>query len=80
MFAKALTLAAAALVVWAVARPPARRARRQDHVPGEAVRHALDDRLGALRRRRSRDGVWQIEHANHLATPTIRPGEVLVLP
>ena len=27
-----------------------------------------------------RDGVWQIERANHLGDPTIRPGEVLVLP
>ena len=28
----------------------------------------------------ARGAVWQIQHANHLATSSIRPGEVLVLP
>ena len=27
-----------------------------------------------------RDAVWQIQHANHLATTSLRPGERLVLP
>ena len=27
-----------------------------------------------------REGVWQIQQANHLATATISPGEKLVLP
>lgn len=27
-----------------------------------------------------REGVWQLQHVNHLATATITPGERLVLP
>jgi LysM repeat protein len=27
-----------------------------------------------------REGVWRLEHRNHLASPAIRPGQRLVLP
>jgi LysM repeat protein len=27
-----------------------------------------------------REGVWKLEHRNHLASPTIRPGQRLILP
>ena len=27
-----------------------------------------------------REGVWKLEHRNHLASATIRPGQTLVLP
>ena len=27
-----------------------------------------------------REGVWKLEHRNHLASPAIRPGQRLVLP
>ena len=79
MFAKALTLAAVALVLWAVVARPlgahgdrtVYRVKPYDTVWTIAAAHYAGD---------VRDGVWQIEHANHLGDPTIRPGEVLVLP
>jgi LysM repeat protein len=36
-----------------------------------AVRHYTGD---------PREGVWKLEHRNHLASPAIRPGQRLVLP
>jgi nucleoid-associated protein YgaU len=79
VFVKAALLATLALVIWAVvARPLGAhgdrtlyRVRPYDTVWTIAAAHYAGD---------VRDGVWEIERANHLRDPTIRPGEVLVLP
>jgi nucleoid-associated protein YgaU len=79
MFVKALALAAFALVIWAVAARPlgahgnrtVYRVKAYDTLWTIASAHYAGD---------VRDGVWKIEHANHLGDPTIRPGEALVLP
>ncbi len=79
MFAKALALACFALVLWAVAARPlgahghrtVYRVQAYDTLWTIASAHYAGD---------VRDGVWQIERANHLSDPTIRPGEALVLP
>lgn len=79
MFAKIAVFATLALVVWAVvARPLGAhgdkvlyRVQAYDTLWTIASRHYAGD-AGA--------GVWQIERANRLAGPTIRPGQVLVLP
>ena len=79
MFAKAAFFAGLAIVVWAVvARPLGAHGNRTfyrvapyDTLWTIASTHYAGD---------ARDGVWRIERANHLSDPTIRPGEVLVLP
>jgi hypothetical protein len=79
MFAKALMLSAFALVLWAVVARPlgahgnrtVYRVKPYDTLWTIASVHYAGD---------VRSGVWQIERANHLSDPTIRPGEALVLP
>jgi len=79
MFAKALILAALALVMWSVvARPSGAhghkvvyRVRAYDTLWTIASSHYSGD---------ARDAVWQIEQANHLTGTEITPGEKLVLP
>jgi nucleoid-associated protein YgaU len=79
MFVKAAVLAALALVLWAVlARPLGAHGDRTlyrvepyDTLWGIAAAHYGGD---------VRDAVWRIERANDLSDPTIRPGEVIVLP
>ena len=79
MFAKIVVLAASALLVWSVvARPSGAHGRKEvyrvkpyDTLWTIASSHYAGD---------ARDGIWQIEQANHLVGVTIRPGEALVLP
>ena len=79
MFVKIFLVAALALLVWsAVARPSGAHGRKvtyrvqaYDTLWTIAAAHYHGD---------VRDAVWQIQKANHLATPSIRPGELLVLP
>ena len=79
MFVKIFLVAGLALLVWsAVARPSGAhghkvtyRVQPYDTLWTIAAAHYGGD---------VRDAVWQIQHANHLATTTIRPGESLVLP
>ena len=79
MFAKISLLATLALLVWAVvARPLGAhgqkafyRVRAYDTLWTIASSHYAGD---------VRDGVWRIETANHLGSPTIRPGQLLLLP
>jgi hypothetical protein len=79
VFAKALLLAALAVVVWAVAARPLGA-----HGDRTLYRVAPYDTLWTIASAHYagdvRDGVWRIEQANHLGDPTIHPGEVLVLP
>jgi LysM repeat protein len=79
MFVRAiLLLAAAALVVAVAARQSIGAGHQQiyrvhvgDTLWSVAVAHYAGD---------PREAVWQIEHRNHLAGATIRPGQRLVLP
>jgi LysM repeat protein len=79
MFVKIFVLAGLALLVWStVARPSGAhghkvtyRVQAYDTLWTIASAHYAGD---------VRDAVWQIQRANHLARPTIRPGETLVLP
>ena len=79
MFVKIFLIVGAALLVWsAVARPSGAHGHRvtyrvqaYDTLWTIAAAHYGGDVRGA---------VWQIQHANHLAGGTIRPGEMLVLP
>jgi len=79
MFVKIFLVAGLALLVWsAVARPSGAhghkvtyRVQPYDTLWTIATAHYRGD---------ARDAVWQIQHANHLVTSSIRPGEVLVLP
>jgi nucleoid-associated protein YgaU len=76
---KILALAGLALLLWsAVARPSGAHGRKQTY------RVRQFDTLWTIAASRyggdPRDGVWRIEHANHLAGTTLTPGQVLVLP
>jgi nucleoid-associated protein YgaU len=79
MFVKIFVIAGLALLVWsAVARPSGAhghkvtyRVEAYDTLWTIATAHYGGDVRGA---------VWQIQHANHLATTSIRPGQTLVLP
>jgi hypothetical protein len=79
MFAKIVALAVSALLVWSVAAHPSGahgprqeyRVRPYDTLWTIAAAHYAGD---------PRAGIWQIEQANHLASPAIRPGEVILLP
>jgi nucleoid-associated protein YgaU len=79
MFVKVFVLAGLALLVWsAVARPSGAhghkltyRVQPYDTLWTIASAHYGGDVRGA---------VWQIEHANHLGSTAIRPGQKLVLP
>ena len=79
MFGKTLLLALLVLVAWAfVARASqgAGHTQRYTVKPGDtlwsiAVTHYAGD---------PRDGIWKIQHENHLGATLIRPGERLLLP
>jgi nucleoid-associated protein YgaU len=79
MFAKIVILAASALLVWSVVARPSGA-----HGPREVYRVKAYDTLWTIASAHYggdvRNGVWQIEKANHLDGVTIRPGEALVLP
>ena len=79
MFGKIAILAVAALLVWSVVARPSGA-----HGPRAVYRVKVYDTLWTIAAARYagdvRDGVWQIEQANHLAEPTIQPGQLLVLP
>jgi LysM repeat protein len=72
-----LVLAAALLVGYAArpsgsAGPPARYVvRPADTLWSIAAAHYAGD---------PRDGIWQLEHRNHLDSTVLTPGQVLVLP
>lgn len=79
MFVKILVLACAALLVWSVAARPSGahghkvtyRVRPYDTLWTIAAAHYSGD---------PRNGIWQIQSANHLAGASIYPGELIVLP
>jgi nucleoid-associated protein YgaU len=79
MFFKIALIAGIALLVWsAAARPSGAHGRKEiyrvkayDTLWTIASAHYAGDTSSA---------VWQIEHANHLGSTTISPGELLVLP
>ena len=79
MFAKVLLIAALALIAWAVVARASQGAGptvRYTVKPGDtlwsiAVSHYAGD---------PRDGIWKIEHRNHLSGPVIQPGQSLLLP
>jgi len=79
MFAKLLgVLLFAAVIAVIAARQSAGAGHEQLYVVQPAdtlwsisVRHYAGD---------PREGVWKLEHRNHLASPAIRPGQRLVLP
>jgi nucleoid-associated protein YgaU len=79
MFAKALLIAALALIGWAVLA-------RTSEGAGQGVRYTVrpHDSLWSIAAAHyggdPRDGVWKIEHRNHLSGALIRPGQRLVLP
>ena len=79
MFAKIAILAASALLIWSVAARPSGA-----HGSKEVYRVKAYDTLWTIALSHYggdvRDGVWQIEQANHLGGVTIRPGQMLVLP
>ena len=83
MFAKpllrAVALAAVALLIWSVAARPSGA-----HGPKVVYRVKPYDTLWTIAQSHYggdvRDGVWQIQQANHLAGDAIAPGERLVLP
>jgi nucleoid-associated protein YgaU len=79
VFAKAIILAVAALLVWSVAARPSGA-----HGPKQVYRVKPYDTLWSIASTHyagdARAGVWQIQEANHLGGATIRPGELLVLP
>jgi hypothetical protein len=79
MFAKIAVIAGIALLVWSVsARPSGAHGRKAVYSvkPYDTLWTIASAHYGGD----TRDGVWQIERANHLGTTTISPGEVLVLP
>jgi nucleoid-associated protein YgaU len=79
MFAKIIVLAVSALLVWSVAARPSGA-----HGPKTIYRVKAYDTLWTIASSHYggdvRNGVWQIQQANHLGGVMIRPGEVLVLP
>ena len=79
MFVKIILLVGVAVLVWSASARSSQAHGAEAGRDRAAVPDALDDRRGALRRRR-RGAVWRIEQANHLAGADIQPGEKLVLP
>ncbi len=79
MFLKIALIAGIALLVWSAgARPSGAhgaktvyRVKAYDTLWTIASAHYGGD---------TRDGVWQIQRANHLGSTAISPGELLVLP
>ena len=79
MFAKLLGLLLVATVVAVIAaRQSAGAGQEQTYVvkPADtlwsiAMRHYAGD---------PREGIWKLERRNHLASPTIRPGQRLIMP
>ena len=79
MFVKIFVIAGLALLVWsAVARPSGAHGHKVTY------RVQAYDTLWTIATARYggdvRGAVWQIQHTNHLATTSIRPGQTLVLP
>lgn len=79
MFGRFLLVLVLAFGLWALlardtdASGPEQRytVRAGDTLWGIAVEHFAGD---------PREGVWELQERNHLAGPTIRPGQVLALP
>jgi nucleoid-associated protein YgaU len=79
MFGKLFLLAGLALVIWSVAPRPSGahghkvtyRVQAYDTLWTIAQAHYGGDVRGA---------VWRIQSANHLGSPELRPGQMLVLP
>jgi nucleoid-associated protein YgaU len=79
MFAKAAVALLGALVCWSVVAWPSGA-----HGDKATYRVRPYDTLWTIAASRYggdvRDDVWRIERANHLGSPKIRPGQLLVLP
>ena len=79
MFAKLLGLLLLATIIAVIA---ARQSAGAGHEQTYVVKPA--DTLWSIAMRHyggdPREGIWKLEHRNHLASPTIRPGQRLVLP
>jgi LysM repeat protein len=79
VFAKAIILAVAALLVWSVAARPSGA-----HGPKQVYRVKPYDTLWSIASKHYggdvRDEIWQIQAANHLTSSVLSPGERLVLP
>ena len=77
--ARAFVLAAIALVAWSIVARPSGA-----HGPRIAYRVKAYDTLWTIAEAHYggdvRNGVWEIQQANHLAGTTIVPGEKLILP
>ena len=79
MFAKALALVVAALVIWTIAAGPSGahgdrvvyRVKAHDTLWTIAATHYGGD---------VREAIWRIQQANDLPDPTIHPGERLIMP
>lgn len=79
MFAKVLLLAVVALVAWAVV------ARTSEGAPRERMYVVRPyDTLWSIAARTYggdvREGVWRLEHRNHLSNATVIPGQRLLIP
>jgi nucleoid-associated protein YgaU len=78
-FIRVLLLAATVLVLWALfandseASGPARNYVVQ---PGDTLWSIADEHYAGD----PREGVWRLEHRNHLASAAIVSGQVIVLP
>ena len=79
MFAKLLGLLLVAAVIAVIA---ARQSSGAGHPQLYVVQPA--DTLWSIAARHyagdPREGIWKLEHANHLTSPTIRPGQRIRLP
>jgi LysM repeat protein len=79
MFLKALVvLAALALVVGVAARPSGGAGRARVYVVKPA--DTLWSIASANYAGDPREGVWELEHRNHLSSTTVVPGQRLVIP
>jgi nucleoid-associated protein YgaU len=79
MFGRLLIATLAALVVWAVvARASSGSGREHTYVvkPRDTLWTIASSTYGGD----PREGVWKIQHRNHLDGVLLRPGERLVLP
>ena len=79
MFVKLLILvSAAALAVGLAARGSSGAGPKQTYVvqPGDTLWSVAERTYAGD----PRQGVWQLQHRNHLATATIVPGEKLIVP
>jgi hypothetical protein len=79
MFGKVLLIALLTLIAWAMLA-------RASHGAGPTLRYTVKpgDTLWSIAASHyagdPRDGIWKIEHRNHLAGSVISPGQTILLP